>query len=97
MMVNIAREWGDYIVKGTNNVSNADLDFEIMHGALQGFKTKTSNLGMKIHPNGLANSPRNRDGQEPVPNDAIDHSIAEATAGWHAVDEHTLVCKTTQL
>lgn len=85
------KEWGDYIVKGTNNVSNADLDFEIMHGALQGFKTKTSNLGYEDPPKWPREfSTRNRDGQEPVPNDAIDHSIAEATAGWHAVDEHTL-------
>lgn len=85
------KEWGDYIVKGTNNVNNGDLDFEIMHGALQGFKTKTSNLGYEDPSKWPREfSSKNREGQEPIANDAIDHNIAEATAGWHAVDDHTL-------
>lgn len=85
------KEWGDYIVKGTNNVINGDLDFEIMHGALQGFKNKTSNLGYEDPPKWPREfSIRNREAQETIANDAIDHSIGEALAGWHAVDEHTL-------
>lgn len=85
------KEWGEYIVKGSNNISNSDLDFEIMHGALQGFKTKTSNLGYEDPVKWPREfSTHNREGQETIANDAIDHNIAEATAGWHAVDEHTL-------
>ncbi len=85
-------EWGGYIDKGEASlVSNKDLDFEIMHGALQGFKTSTSNLGYEEPPKWPKEfSLRNREYQETVANDAIDHSIAEATAGWHSVDEHTL-------
>ena len=84
-------EWKAYIVGGDNMVSNNNLDFEIMHGALQGYKTSTSRLGYEEPPK----YPRefallNRDTQEPVANDAVDHSIAEAPFGWHAVDQHTL-------
>jgi len=84
-------EWANYIVKGDNGVQNSHLDFELGHGALQGFKTSTSNLGYEDPPK----YPRefallNRGVQETIANDAVDHSIAEARFGWHAVDDHTL-------
>lgn len=84
-------EWTNYIDKGDNGVQNSHLDFEISHGALQGFKTSTSNLGYEDPPK----YPRefallNRTVQETIANDAVDHSIAEARFGWHAVDDHTL-------
>jgi hypothetical protein len=84
-------EWKSYIVAGTNNVQNRHLDFELDHGALQGFKTSTSNLGYEEPPRWpRERSIANKNIQEPIPNDAIDHSIAEAQFGWHAVDEYTL-------
>ena len=84
-------EWKNYIVPGDNMVQNSHLDFELTHGALQGFKTSTSNLGYEDPPK----YPRefailNRSVQETIANDAVDHSIAEARFGWHAVDDHTL-------
>lgn len=84
-------EWSQYIVPGDNHVSNANLDFEIGHGALQGYKTGTSNLGYEDPPK----FPRefvlaNKNVQETVTNDALDHAIAEARFGWHGVDDHTL-------
>lgn len=84
-------EWANYIDKGDNGVQNSHLDFEISHGALQGFKTSTSNLGYEDPPK----YPRefallNRTVQETIANDAVDHSLAEASFGWHAVDDHTL-------
>lgn len=84
-------EWRDYISETDNLVSNPNLDFEIQHGALQGFKLSTSNLGYEVPPKWPGEfSLFNRAGQEPVANDKIDHSIAEATHGWHAVDDTVL-------
>lgn len=71
-------EWRDYISETDNLVSNPNLDFEIQHGALQGFKLSTSNLGYEVPPKWPGEfSLFNRAGQEPVANDKIDHSIAE--------------------
>lgn len=83
-------EWGSYIQKNGNGVSNADIDFEMSHGALQGFKTGTSTLGFEELPQPREFSLRNRDVQEPLAHDAVDHAIAEAQYGWNAVDEATL-------
>lgn len=85
-------EWSAYIKPGNGHVENKYLDYELDHGALQGYKT--GNGG----DNAFADIPhwcrefalRNRETQEPVANDAIDHSIAEARYGWHAVDTETL-------
>lgn len=85
------KEWRDYISEVDNMVDNGNLDFEIQHGALQGFKTSTSNLGYEIPPKWPGEfSLFNRAGQEPVANDKIDHSVAEAPHGWHAVDQTVL-------
>jgi hypothetical protein len=84
-------EWKNYIVKGDNLVQNRHLDFELDHGALQGFKTTTSHLGYEEPPKWIKErSLANKSVQEPIANDAIDHSLAEARFGWHAVDESTL-------
>lgn len=84
-------EWKSYIIAGDNLVSNKNLDFELTHGALHGFKTGTSNLGYEEPPVWPREfSLANRVQQETISNDAVDHSIAEARFGWHAVDQHTL-------
>lgn len=86
-------EWGAYISKYDNGVSNADMDFELSHGALQGYKTGTGgdNPFAEIQRWPKEFAQMNRHAVQPtVANDAIDHVIAEAGHGWHALDETTL-------
>ena len=85
------KEWGNYILKG-HSLNNADLDFEITHGKLQGYKTGTGgdNAFADILRWPFEFALQNKLTQAPVANDAIDHAIAEAKHGWHAVDEQTL-------
>ena len=66
----------NYIVPGDNMVQNSHLDFELTHGALQGFKTSTSNLGYEDPPKYPREfAMRNRDLQETIVNDAVDHHL----------------------
>jgi hypothetical protein len=85
-------EWSQYILPRGNMVSNKDIDYELNHGALQGYKTGVGgdNAYAPIRKLPKEFSLRNRETMEDVPNDAIDHKIAEARFGWHAVDQHTL-------
>jgi hypothetical protein len=86
-------EWGSYISKDPNGVSNRDLDFEILHGSLQGYKTRAGgdNPWADIQRFPTEFAAMNRKSVQPlVPNDGLDHTLAEATHGWHALDETTL-------
>jgi len=85
-------EWSSYITKSDNHISNHDVDYELNHGALQGYKTGIGgdNAYAKVRKLPKEFSLRNREVMEDVPNDAVDHKIAEARYGWHAVDGHTL-------
>jgi hypothetical protein len=86
------KEWGQWILPGTNHVSNADLDFELDHAALQGYKTGTGgdNAFAPINRFPKEFAVRNREWTSTVSTDTMDHQVAEATSGWHAVDKSTV-------
>lgn len=86
-------EWGEWIQHIENRVSNQDLDFELTHGALQGYKTGTGGddpyAPIQRWPKEFA--ARNHAELQPtVASDTIDHMLGEARHGWHAVDKSTV-------
>jgi hypothetical protein len=86
------KEWGQWINHMENRVTNGDLNFEISHGALQGYKTGIGgdNAYAEIQRWPREFAVRNRELQPTVSSDTIDHMLGEARYGWHAVDKTTV-------
>lgn len=89
----IMPEWGQYVKPSLNMVTSGDLDFEISHGALMGYKTGTggdnafAQVDRMPKDFGLANRQTQN---TTISVDNVDHQLASALHGWHAVDESTL-------
>lgn len=74
-----------------SGVSNSDLDFELVHGKLMGYKTKAGGDDpFASFTNPTSFSLANNKPQHIMANDALDHIIASAKYGWHAVNDELL-------
>ena len=86
-------EWRKYPLNKWNTVGNDILEHELIYGCLNGYRAGSGggdNPWADTDRGPPLRSTYNQEPQDPICNDTVDHAIAEAPHGWHAVDDETL-------